>query len=136
MAGVCPAIRVRIDQCREKKSYINIYYVDKSIDKSSLSRARAVSLCFSPPRIPNLPEQPQTFALPLGIYRHPSHLGGRGWGAVGLRWGWVGGRGVLTRGPTLVPARLRKLEVGVSVLDGLPRLQERRLVRRRLAGGR
>lgn len=47
MEGVRPAIRVRIDQCREKKSYINIYYVDKSVDKSSLARSPCFSLSVS-----------------------------------------------------------------------------------------
>lgn len=96
LEGVRPGIRARIHQCREKKSYINIYYVDKSIDKSSLARALSLSLCvslslfFFPPRTPNLTEQPHIF-LPPGTYRHPSHLPGWGWersgGAGGPRDG-------------------------------------------------
>ncbi|KAK2494746.1 hypothetical protein MC885_014341, partial [Smutsia gigantea] len=85
LEGVRPAIRVRTDQCREKKSYINICYVDKSIDKRSLSRALFLSVplsCF-PPGTPNLPEQPKIFALTHSLYRHPSHLGDRDWGALG-----------------------------------------------------
>ena len=84
-----PTIRVRIDQCREKKkSYINIYYVGKSIDKSSLSRARALFLCFFPSSHP----QPARATPDL---RPPAKLstasratwGGPVWGAVGPRRG-------------------------------------------------
>lgn len=92
MEGVCPAIRVRIDQCREKKSYINIYYVDKSIDKSSLSRARAVSpsLLFSSSRsqparaAPNLRPPARHLAPP----EPPGRTGlGSSWVALGVGGG-------------------------------------------------
>lgn len=91
MEGVRPAIRVRIDQCREKKSYINIYYVDKSIDKSSLARALflRVSLLFSssnpqPARAaPNL--------RPLARHLPPPEPPGRS--EPGEQWGLAGDGG-------------------------------------------
>lgn len=85
------------------------------------ARARAVSpslSAFFPPRIPNLPEQPQIFALPYGIYRHLSHLGGKDWEAVGPRWG----DGRIGLGPDPRPSPLAKAG-GVCLRLGLPPLR-------------
>lgn len=118
MEGVRPAIRVRIDQCREKKSYINIYYVDKSMDKSSLARALSlrVSAFF-------LLESPTCQSSPKSSPSRTASTATRATWEVraGQQLGLAGGTGRRDLGPDPCPSPPGRLEVGVSVPDGLPR---------------
>lgn len=59
---------------QQKKRYINIHYVDKSVDRSSSSRALCFCLCFSPSLTPNLPQQSLNFSFLFCIHRHRIHL--------------------------------------------------------------
>lgn len=43
-----------------------MYYVDKSVDRSSSSRALCFCLCFYPSLIPKLPEKPPNFSTNTG----------------------------------------------------------------------
>ena len=129
---VRPAIRVRIDQCREKKCYINIYYVDKSVDKSSLSRALSLSLLF-----PSSHPQPARAApnlRPPARHLPPPELPGED--GSGERLGSVGGTGRRDSGPDPRPSPPAKAGGGYSVPDGLPAPKRGGWTGRRLAGGR
>lgn len=136
MEGVGPAIRVRIDQCREgKKSYINIYYVDTSIDKSSLARARSpgFSLCllftFSLPQPARAPPN-----LPLTGHLPPTEPPGKT--GLGSSCVVLEGLRIEIWGPFSVPVLFRRREVDVSVPDRFPSPGERRPVGQRLERGR
>lgn len=111
----------------KKKSYINIYYVDKSIDKGSLSRARRLSVSAFSLAFPTCQSSPKPSPS-----RTASAAARATWeNRTGEHWGRSGGTGNSDSGP----ARRQRLEVGVSVPDGLPLPEERRRVRP-AAGGK